>query len=172
VLKKSEKSEAHVVDGKLILSLPGALRPVVWQMDLGKAKASALEILPGEESRFDLVLKTPGGEKINIAPFAAQSEALNALKAAAKALAGAKGQIQSAAAHQTATAPAAGPKRGWGKILTITLVVLAALFIIFMLIPPPPGYVPPGAQGPDVSRSGSPPPGEPMSADDFLQRRP
>ena len=38
------QSSARVVDGKLILSFPHALTPVVWQMDLSQTKASALEV--------------------------------------------------------------------------------------------------------------------------------
>ena len=51
LFKKQEETSAsaNVVDGKLILSLPEAENPVVWQMDLSSAKASALEVKKDEE---------------------------------------------------------------------------------------------------------------------------
>ena len=38
------ESSAKVVDGNLILSLPDAINPVVWRMELGSVKASAMEV--------------------------------------------------------------------------------------------------------------------------------
>ena len=43
-------ASANVVDGKLILSFPHAQTPVLWQMDLAQAKASAIEVLKAEKA--------------------------------------------------------------------------------------------------------------------------
>ena len=71
-LKKMHKNNASasVVDGKLILSFPHAQTPVIWQMDLAEAKASALEVLKAEKGTdFTLTLKTQKGEKVKIDLF-------------------------------------------------------------------------------------------------------
>ena len=70
MLKKDYKSSAKVVDGKLILSFPNAVNPVVWQMESQEAKASALEVNDNEKSGYDLVLKTLKGERVQVASFA------------------------------------------------------------------------------------------------------
>ena len=88
-------STAHVVDGKLILSLPNALTPVVWQMDMTQAKASALEVRENKEkNHFMLLLKTPRGEDTDIAPFETRAQAVEALMAVSRAFEKAQGNIR------------------------------------------------------------------------------
>lgn len=92
---KNHCSSARVVDGKLILSCPEAITPVVWQMDLTQAKASALEVREDEKrNAFILFLKTAKGEAVEVAPFATKAEAVSTLMAAAKAMENAHGKIR------------------------------------------------------------------------------
>ncbi len=89
-----KKSSARVVDGKLILSLPEALKPIVWQMDLGQAKASALEVSENQDhTGYRLLLKTPRGESLDVASFPTRDLALEGLMAASCALENAQGHI-------------------------------------------------------------------------------
>lgn len=93
-LKKDTHTPAIVVDGKLILSFPNALTPIVWQMDLVDAKSSSFEVV-SEGDSFHLATKKQGGQKKDvIAPFATKEDAVSALMATSQALASAHGQIR------------------------------------------------------------------------------
>ena len=85
----NHKSSAKIVGGSLVLSLPDAITPVVWRMELGNAKASALEVrqtgTQGEEC-FTLVLKTPQGDSNEIASYEAKPQAVRALVEVSEAL--------------------------------------------------------------------------------------
>lgn len=83
--KNKNKSSAKVIDGKLIMSFPGAKTPVVWQMNLDTVKTASLEVLEKKEI-FTLSLKTSEGEKEDIAKFAIRDDAVTALMSASKAL--------------------------------------------------------------------------------------
>ena len=88
------ESSAKVVDGNLIISLPDALNPVVWRMELGSVKASALEVRPhANDGTFLLSLKTPKGDVHDIAPFTSRELAVRALMRVSNALQGASGRI-------------------------------------------------------------------------------
>lgn len=98
-------ASARVVDGKLILSFPDAVKPVLWQMDLVSAKASALEVdqlsgeagAGGQGGQAALILKTPKGEQTTIAVFESRDAALSALMTVGAALGCAQGRIRGAA---------------------------------------------------------------------------
>lgn len=88
------ESSAKVVDGNLIISMPDALNPVVWRMELGSVKASALEVRGhGENGQHMLFLKTPKGDIHDIAPFDTKEKAVNALMHVSAALQSAQGKI-------------------------------------------------------------------------------
>lgn len=90
-------SSASVVDGTLILSLPDAMTPVVWRMDLVHAKASALEVRTSEDGLFTLVLKTPRGDVNEVAKFDNRGRAVSALMSVSRAMESAHGRIYPAA---------------------------------------------------------------------------
>ncbi|MEM7680053.1 MAG: hypothetical protein AAF182_03525 [Pseudomonadota bacterium] len=79
------KASAKVVDGKLVLSLPNALKPTVWQMNFEQYAASSLEV-DGKGESFLLLMKTPDGKSVEIAPFSKREDAVKALVVASKAL--------------------------------------------------------------------------------------
>ncbi|HEU4838604.1 MAG TPA: hypothetical protein VFS88_04245 [Micavibrio sp.] len=87
------ESSAKVVDGTLIISLPDALNPIVWRMELGSVKASALEVRPSNEATFMLSLKTPKGEVHDVAPFDSRERAVKALMRVSSALQNASGKM-------------------------------------------------------------------------------
>ncbi|MGE4313591.1 MAG: hypothetical protein AB7E85_04895 [Pseudobdellovibrionaceae bacterium] len=97
---------AQVVDGTLILSLPDAISPVVWQMELGKTKASAIEVRE-EGSAHKLVLKTPQADVYHIADYADRDRATDALLTVSSAMRMAQGQLRPEEA-KTALVPVTG----------------------------------------------------------------
>ena len=80
------KPSANVVDNSLVLSLPNAINPVVWRMELAKAKMSAIEIREDKLGDFTLILKTPKGDSNEIARFNDKSDALKGLGAISSAM--------------------------------------------------------------------------------------
>lgn len=91
--KQSLAASAKVVDGTLILTLPNALSPIVWRMELGSVRSSALEVRSGANDTSVLTLKTPKGDVNDIASFAAKKDAVDALMSVSKAMESAHGQI-------------------------------------------------------------------------------
>lgn len=181
--KSASESTARVVDGKLILSLPGAQTPVVWQMDLDQAKASALEVRSDDKkSIYTLSLKTPRGNADDIADFTSKEDAVDALLAASAALENAHGQIRpSSAAGMTpsnSNAPQGQAQKsgGWKKWL-LAFVVLIGLWFLFTLsstmMPQDPGAYTTGSsadQAAASAQSARESQGVPVSADDFLRQ--
>jgi hypothetical protein len=161
----AHKSSASVVDGKLILSFPHAITPVVWQMDLGQAKASALEVRE-DNGKHSLVLKTPKGETIEIAPFEKRSEAVGGLMAAARALENAHGKIRSEGGEVTAF-PAPKKRKG-GRWIGIVIGAIVLLILINVWSSQSPRPV----NGTGAMNNAAPPvvTGAPMNADDFLMQ--
>lgn len=171
-----DRAAAHVVDGRLILSLPRAARPVVWQMDLGQTKSSALEVRQSENgSEYILVLKTPRGEAIEIAPFAEKNDAMEGLMAVASAFENAHGRIRQDAANDGSfthnpvpAAHAAHKKQHHGKWLAIVLGAFMVIALILLWSTPtagPPGTQQPAGMDPQTNS------GIPVPADSFLQNR-
>lgn len=165
-------SNAHVVDGTLILSLPDAVNPIVWQMELGNARASALEVRQGDDGIFMLTLKTPRGDVHDIAPFATRGRAVSALMSASRAMESAVGQWHRTPANAaTLAAPSrdvevAAKKGGlFKKILKWVAIILLTLFIINLITPSNPSTT-----ATQFGAAGTPPAsGVPMSADDYLR---
>ncbi|MBI4031496.1 MAG: hypothetical protein HY370_07435 [Proteobacteria bacterium] len=162
-------SSAKVVDGMLILSLPDAVSPVIWRMELGHAKASAMEVRENGDGTVSLVLRTPRGETNEIAPFATRAAAVKALMAVSRALEA--GQGRSTAQPQTNAAPMR--QRGGlvpGLIAVGILIILISMFFSMMPKTVPMGVAPasgvPGATTANGSTAGVP-----VSADDFLRGR-
>ncbi len=97
-------SSAKVVDGNLILSLPDAINPVVWRMELGSVKASALEVKKNpSDGSFVLMLKTPKGEVHDISPYMDRAAAVTALMRVSTALQSAEGKINPSVSMAAAT---------------------------------------------------------------------
>lgn len=182
-------ASASVVDGTLIISLPDAVSPVVWRLDLGQARASAMEVRPLEDGRFNLVLKTPRNDVNEIASFSSKARAVAALMAISRAMEQAHGQIQPVANDSipagqpsTNTLPvpvrtgSARKKSATGKNVlagVIALVLIIVLIGAMMSITPTPspmtrdlssGVAPSGGGAGNLT-------GVPLSADEFLMNR-
>ncbi len=188
---------AKVIDGTLILSLPDALSPVVWRMELGHAKSSAIEVREQKDGGYMLTLKTPKGDVNDIAPYATRAAAVTALVAISNALEHAHGHINPAVTGtDAAVAPRAANTNAKGSrargILTgiIGLAVVVMLIGVLMSMNPMPANINP-AGGPTGGPAGSIagtggtsgiaemesafskeiPAGQSMSAEDFLRNR-
>ncbi len=177
---------AQIVGGKLILSLPNAINPVVWQMDLAQAQAAALEVNE-KGKKFILNFKKGDGESTEIAPFETKAEAVDALMKASAALT----QIQ----NSTVSVPVQGHAassvssynhadeifaekknanskgKSWiAPVLAVSLLVI--LLFIWSMVDIVPADTNTG--GGLSSQSAIPPAqqsGVPMSADDFLMQQ-
>lgn len=167
-------SSASVVDGTLIISLPQAITPVVWRMDLGPVRASALEVRSLENGTHVLTLKTPKGDIHDIAPFAQRGRAIEALMAVSRAMEQAQGQIRPLAANMpeigtvSAAAPAPARKKNKGRALTGVIGTLLLLGLIVVLL----NIGPRDKDGTATTTAVSPQAtGVPLSADDFLNNR-
>ncbi len=169
-------ASARVIDGTLIISLPQAITPVVWRMELGHVRASALEVRKQEGNTYMLILKTPKGDVSDIALFDNRGRAVQALMAVSRAMEQAQGQMRTVAANSPGVTnlPALRPetppagKRGRfasGIIGTVLLIGLVAIILNM--------GAPRESLGPDgtTQKAAEPVTGVPLSADDFLSNR-
>lgn len=172
-------STAKVIDGILVLSLPDAINPVVWQMELGQSKSSALEVRPQADSTFMLTLKTPRQDVLDIAVYAERSLAIKALLTVSQALEKAQGQMrQDTGARYGLPVPSYTEKSSHSplsllktifKILFGAVGVVLALFILTFLIGNLLGR--PSSTTTAERASMSSQQNVPVSADDFLEGR-
>lgn len=169
---------ATVVDGKLILSLPEAIDPVVWQMDLTGAKASALEVRSNDEKGlYTLTLKTPKGETVEVATFSDRAQSVEGLMAASGALERAHGQIRPGAAPANdgtpaiSTGKAPAQKRGAAMTIFLGLVVLFVLYVIWASMMPLPADMNDMNGVVSATSDENGPIGVPLSADAYLQEQ-
>ncbi len=177
------KSTATVVDGKLMLSLPDAYTPVVWQMDLQEAASSALEVKKDEGSdRFILGLKKEDNSISEIASYEEREKAVEALMAISNAMQNAHGKIR---ATQNVAAPVqtmpmgqmpvmngANQNDSSGKAGAVLAVLMVVILVVAVVTLAPRGENGMTTSTPDntTSRSASNT-GVPVSADDFLSSR-
>jgi len=160
----SKNPSANVIDNSLVLSLPNALNPVVWRMELAKAKMSAIEIREDKIGDFALILKTPKGDSNEIARFGAKNDALKGLHAITNAMLKAE---KSQRKGQKATGSGGIFKKIMMVILGIVsfvvlLIIIANLIAFFTGAGSNNAGYPSGAAG--VVQDGVP-----QSADDFLR---
>lgn len=175
-------SSASVIDGNLIISLPDAIAPVVWRMDLKKIEASSLEVRDNKDDTFTLTFKTDKGQKEDVAPFDSRAKAVKALMVVSAAMHRTGGtysaindSTQSAAAGTSINNNSSGSK--WAGTLA-GVVILGVLVYILMNISPSQPVAMEGAatQSSAFSSTGSgqnagKTSGIPQSADDFLMGR-
>ncbi len=160
--KLNKRTKASIVDGKLILSFPGAQTPTLWQMDLTETKTSALEVKAITEDAHALCVKTPKGDKLDIATFTNPDDALRSLMIASKALEKAHGKIRGNNKTQTLRNPL------WKKALMILGAFFICFFIWTLILPPNAQNLSLATQASPTANSGYES-GVPMSVDDFLK---
>jgi hypothetical protein len=162
----SKNPSANVVDNSLVLSLPNALNPVVWRMELAKAKMSAIEIREDKIGDFALILKTPKGDSNEIARFGGRKEALKGLNAITAAM---------LKAEKTSGKGSKGGQSGslFKKIMMIFAGIISCIVLLFVLVNIIAyfmGVTPQTSNGNGSSFSAATmQDGVPQSADDFLK---
>lgn len=172
---------ARVVDGTLIISLPHAITPVVWRMELGHAKSSAMEVRQQENIHM-LTLKTPRGDVNDIAPFDSRGKAVQALMTISRAMEQAHGHMYPYAAANNSgitNLPAMRPEsaRQEGKnhfAAGIASVVLLLGLIAFLVNMSSPHNIAPASGNAEISTHGGSTPantGVAQDADAFLNNR-
>ncbi len=170
-------SNVKIVDGKLILSLPEAQTPVVWQMDLEKAQSASFTVVENKkEKNFALVFKAEDGNADNIAPFDEKQSAVDILMETSNVLQNAHGKIKPASNSHSAAANDNKTDK-LGAILAVALVIV--LISIWTLSATGPGRIGQGGVNPSTASASSygenaspaQTTGVPVSADDFLSNR-
>lgn len=191
IFKDKAKTSVRVVNGKLILSFPHAITPVVWQMDLSHAKSCAFEIHVDDKKGQTSLTTREAGEKTKevIASFVTQDQAIEGLVATSQALENAysfsdagrpvKGQGFSGGAAMQGLVPT-NDKSAMAKFgaICVGLIIIVALFAFMQSMQSQyPASVQSitnidtasasGAGGNGVADAA----GVPVSADDFLMQR-
>lgn len=170
---------AKIVDGVLILTLPDAIRPVVWQMELGQTKSSGMEVRELNDGTFVLTLKTPRQDVQDIAPYATREQAIKALLAVSRALEtstrlrpASEGATSNTAYHVPALIPSSfasslTPAANGNGLKTMRVIagILIVLGLLYVFTRPLPEASLTPAAGTSAAAS---PAGEPLSADDYL----
>ncbi len=180
------KPSAKVIDGTLILSLPDAKTPVVWKMDFGTTKSSAIEVREGKNDNHDLVLKTPKADAYTIASYDKMSLATRALMTVTNAMNNAQGHINPYKGNNLPVPLYTQPykSRPSGNIILrllkwffLTIAVIALLFVASIAVPL---FFGGSSNTPQMTQTTQPQSdtsgakasvGEPVSADDFLMGR-
>lgn len=190
VEKQKLDANVTIVDGKIILSLPNAYSPVVWQMDLEKAQSAAFTVKQDSKTkRHVLILKSDDSAKEEIAEFEDKDTAVQVLMETSSVMQNAHGKIRAGVASNgntpasNAAAGAADQKKEGGSdktgaILAVLLVViLIAIWAVSASIPSriastqaadPSARQSNFASAPTSARELS---GVAVSADDFLSNR-
>ena len=175
------QDSAAVNNGKLVLSFPNAVKPVVWQMDLVEARTSAFEMDETAKGEHTLSYTKAGAKtKTVIATFAAQDTALDALMMTSQALenvgTAAKGKTCGSHGQKSShcgTGEQSGKKCGFLKCLLSIVIGLFLLFLLFMISASlrMQRVSSVGSAGVQTSQSAPMESGVPMSADAFLNGR-
>lgn len=177
--KDKSATSARVVDGKLILSCPQAVTPVVWQMDLNDVKASAIEVHADDGTgQYTIALKAGKKATEDIAAFSAREEAVECLNSISYALENSYGKIrggQDSANGHVSAAYAPPPKQrkpGRWIIAILAIILLAIAFNMWgSQAPRAPGSFQQQSSAGFAAQQNTNPSstaGVPVSADDFL----
>ena len=171
----SLQNKVSIVGGKLILSLPEAETPVVWQMNLDNAQASAFTISEDKKKKiFTLLSKTQDGNENDIADFKQKDAAIAVLMQASEVLQNNVAVGVGVEVNQNAVAVGTKDKSDkYGALIAFFLIVV--LFVVWMIsassnIEDISG-VSGGTSPSGVASSPRESSGVPVSADDFLSNR-
>lgn len=170
-------NEVSVSGGKLILSLPNAQTPVVWQINLESAQSSSFSISEDKKKKvFAFASKNENADTVEVACFEKKEDAVDILMKTSSALQNIA-QIHSASVGDANSAPPSKNNKSdkYGAIIAFILVIL--LFFVWTMLA--------SSNIEDLSFSGASglsdeatqdassrqSSGVPVSADDFLNNR-
>ncbi len=178
-------TKAKVVDNVLILSLPDAVTPAIWRLELQDAKNTSFDIGQDEEGIFQLSHKPAKGNSKVIAAFDTREKAVKALMLTSRAMekvpavstsptSGITTATGETPAQMIVAAPQPARPKKWGTAL-IALLLLLLLVIVFAQMAPQPISSFSGDGNAEMKNmlgdNTTSTTGVPMSADAFLQGR-
>ncbi len=167
----SSANTVKIVNGKLILSLPEAETPVVWQADLDHAQTALFTVKEDKKAKiFNLILQKSEGGIDKIAPFKTKKAAVDILMRTSDAL-------QNVEAQKPSRKKASGADQGVDKLgAVLAFALVATLLLIWIISASRPNLdttsnntsissnAPQGSSARDAA-------GVAVSADDFLSNR-
>ncbi len=169
---KELSSNVTIVGSKLILSLPNAQMPVVWQADLDQAQSSSFTLQEDKKAKaFTLVSKNQDDVVNEIANFSDKQVAVDILMDISNVLQNAHAQIKINTASSDGKTISAHKKQD-NKIGAIIAVSLVAILVIIWVISASNNLNTVKNSSNNVSNiSASGSSGVAISADDFLNNR-
>ncbi len=184
MLKKAIKEDtpissyAKIVDGKLILSLPHAIEPVVWQMDLQTAQSAGFTVKEDKKKKeTSFVLKKEAAQDEVIALFEEKEVAVGVLMETSEVLQSAQSRGSAASGSVVSMTSSGAPETSdkKGAMIAIALViVLVVVWTISAMNSSSVEQIQGGASlasGTPTSGSSNSAGGVPISADEFLKNR-
>lgn len=124
---QQSSSNIAIVDGKLIMSLPDAKMPVVWQTDFTQAQSSVFTIQEDKKKNFTLISKNSENVITEIATFAKKQDAVDILMETSAVIQNAHGQAKPSAANLNSTAPKTEKNDRTSAALALALIVILGL---------------------------------------------
>jgi len=177
--ESAPQTSAAISDGCLVVSLPDAVEPKLWRLDLSKAKEATFEIKSNEE-QYDIISKKSARSKADvIGTFDDKDDALNTLLIISDALKTGKSQTAKPATKAAKKEKEATPKKekaqndntsseNRGVIALLSTIIVIGLFYFYwtQMLPSTNTFETQTILSSDPS---APQTGVPMSADDFLR---
>jgi len=179
-LKKKDTAplaSAAINDDCLIVSLPDAIEPKVWRLDLEKAKDSSFEVKKENKSFALMVKKSTRAKPDVIGQFETKEKALSALLMVSEALKTNKSKSATPVkekepkSKKEAPNPVAAPANNRGVVaLLSTLLVIGIVYYFWtQSMPSSQSFETRALTTQGAVDPSQPQTGVPMSADDFLQ---
>lgn len=162
---------AKIVDGFLILTLPDALRPVIWQMELGQTKSSAVEVREGSDGTYTLMLKTGRQDVQEIAPYASRELAVRALLTLSRTMEAAQGRLRGANNNlglNPNQLPVVIPQTAAGRSKAVRMLIGIGLLLVLLYAVTLISSPEPSSPGTSSQTAAPAKVGQPQSAEDYL----
>ncbi len=179
--KTSDKSEQQssssvtIVDGKLILSLPDAKMPVVWQTDFTQAQSSVFTIQEDKKKTFTLISKNSENVVIEIATFDKKQDAVDILMDTSAVIQNAHGQTKQSPSNNIPAQSVEKNDRTSAALALALIIVLGLIWTMSASKKLDPSANTASSNSTSLNSASSTNPressGVPVSADDFLSNR-
>lgn len=171
------KNTAYLSNGNLILSLPNASKPTIWQMNIADVSRAAFEIdNPKNKKSTVLIMKDAQGQTEEIAAFEDKEKAMETLDIILKTLdSGTKSRKTKCTSGLSYNS--GSYFKDFLRFFSFIILTLVFMYVLLLLltkilnifVPLPTAYEAPTASAPQ--QQSQPESGVPLSADDFLNQR-
>ena len=163
----SMQNTVSVNKGSLVLSLPNALEPVVWQMDIKQAKAAGFTVKESVPGKWALVKKSPDNTETQIALFETKDDAMNILMDVSEGLQGGSKGTHNCKHHAQEPHSNVTELKKWGIAAGGVIIVIGLFFYLASIVPQ---STEPFMNEASIQTNASTPnaTGVPVSADAFL----